>query len=168
MSEPASELAAPAGSAVWWITRDGDATANALFDRHYSRYLYKDGRRPRKIVGPGEYIMLRTWEGDALFVWRRFRDASGQNGVNCAIFRNESTHRSSNLIRQADAIADFCWPGLRHYTYVNARRVRSTNPGCCFKAAGWRKCGTTKARRLLILERVPPNPQALRPAEDGR
>lgn len=150
-------LAGAAGSAVWWITRDGDSTANEIYSRHYSRYHYKDGRRPRKIVGPGEYIMLRTWEGDALFVWRKFRDASGQQGVNCAIFRNESRHQSSNLIRQADAVADFCWPGLRHYTYVNARRVRSINPGCCFKAAGWRTCGITKARRLLILERQSPN-----------
>lgn len=103
------------------------------------------------MLGPGHYIMLRTWEGDAVFAWRRFFDASGQRGVNCAIFRNESRHLSSDLIRQADAIADFCWPGLRHYTYVNAGRIRSTNPGACFKAAGWRKCGATK-KGLVILE----------------
>ena len=44
------------------------------------------------------------------------------------------------------------WPGARFYTYVNPRRVRSVNPGFCFKAAGWRLCGITKTRRLLVLE----------------
>ena len=146
---------------VWWITKDGDNVCTELFHRHYSRYVYRDGRRPKQIVGPGEYIMLRTWAGDALFVWRRFMDASGQiddsgqQGVNCAVFRNESSLRSSDLIRQADAVADFCWPGLRHYTYVNAGRLRSTNAGCCFKRAGWSVCGVTKKRKLLILERAP-------------
>jgi hypothetical protein len=138
---------------VWWITKDGDLTALELFKRHYSHYEYRDGRTPKLFVGPGEKIVLRTWPGDALFVWRRFIDQSGQRGVNCAVFRNESEHRSSELIRQADAIADFCWPGARHYTYVNARRIKSINPGYCFIAAGWRKCGKTKGG-LIVLERV--------------
>lgn len=67
--------------------------------------------------------------------------------------RNEGTHRSSDLVRQADAIADAIWPGRRHYTYVNPQGVRSTNPGCCFRKAGWRRCGRTKGG-LLILERI--------------
>lgn len=136
---------------LWWITKDGDEVCRALYDKHYSRRVYKDGRKPKLFVGPGEKVVLRTLEGTALFVWRRFRDASGQQGVNCAVFRNESQHKSSLLIRQADAVADFCWPGLRHYTYVDARRVKSANPGCCFKAAGWRECGRTKGG-LIILE----------------
>lgn len=86
-----------------------------------------------------------------MFVWKKFIDASGQQGVNCSIFRNESKYKASLLIRQADAIANFCWPGERHYTYVDARRIRSKNPGCCFKAAGWKPCGNTKSG-LLILE----------------
>lgn len=139
---------------IWWITNDGDEVCRAMYDRHYSSYHYKDGRKPKKMLGPGEYILLRTWEGNAVFAWRRFRDASGQQGVNCAFFRNESDHISSQLIRQADVIADFCWPGLRHYTYVNAKHVRSENPGCCFKAAGWQECGRTKTRNLVILQRL--------------
>jgi hypothetical protein len=58
-------------------------------------------------------------------------------------------------VRLADFIADRRWPGERHYTYVNPRAVRSTNPGFCFLAAGWRRCGVTKARKYLILERQP-------------
>lgn len=139
-------------SPLWWITKDGDEVCRKFYDRHYSKRNYRDGREPKLFCGPGEKIVLRTWEGDALWVWRRFRDDSGQAGVNCAVFRNESRYQSSELIRQADAIADLCWPGLRHYTYVNAGRVRSTNPGCCFKKAGWRVSGKTKGG-LVILER---------------
>lgn len=97
--------------------------------------------------------MLRTGDADAMFVWRKFIDDSGQCGINCAVFRNESTHRSSDLIRQADAIADHVWPSERHYTYVNPKAVRSTNPGFCFVAAGWRKCGMTKSG-LIVLEKI--------------
>ena len=137
----------------WWLTRDGDATCRALYERHYSSRRYRDGRRPKKFVGPGEYIALRTAAGDAMFVWRKFLDDSGQVGINCAAFRNEGTYQSSELIRQADAIADLVWPGERHYTYVNPARVRSSNPGFCFLMAGWRRCGRTKGG-LLILERL--------------
>lgn len=142
------------GSPIWWTTKDADAVCREMYERHYSggkSLKCRIRRNTKKFIGPGEYICLRTWEGDAFFVWRRFIDGSGQQGVNCAIFRNESGHRSSDLIRQADAVADFCWPGVRHYTYVNARRIRSKNPGCCFKAAGWRTCGQTKGG-LVILE----------------
>jgi len=139
---------------LWYLTKDGDLSCLELFHRHYSYKPYRDGRTPTLFAGPGEKCVLRTGDADALFVWRKFIDASGENGVNCAIFRNESPHLSSELIRQADAIADFLWPGERHYTYVNPKRVRSSNPGFCFMAAGWRRTGRiTKERRYLVLER---------------
>jgi hypothetical protein len=138
----------------WWITKDGDLQCRELFNRHYSRQRYRDGRNPKLFCGPGEKIVLRTWDCDAMFVWRKFRDDSGQQGINCAVFRNESALQSSELIRQADTIADHVWPRERHYTYVDARRVRSNNPGFCFKAAGWKQCGATKGG-LVILERDP-------------
>lgn len=138
---------------LWYLTKDGDRTCIALYERHYSRYRYADGRRQSQFVGPGEHIVLRTGDGDAMFVWRKFIDDSGQRGVNCAIFRNESPHLSSELIRQADAVADFAWPGERHYTYVDPQAIRSSNPGFCFVAAGWRRCGKTKGG-LIVLERL--------------
>ena len=140
--------------AGWIPVLDGNDTARAIFDRHYSRYRYADGRRPMLFVGPGEKLVLLWHDALALFVWRRFISADGQEGVNCAIFRNEGAGRSSDLIREADAIADARWPGERHYTYVAADKIRSSNPGCCFKQAGWRRCGVTKWRKLVILERA--------------
>lgn len=139
-------------SAIWWITKDGDLDCLEMYERHYSAYKYADGRKRKLFVGPGEKVVLRTLLGDAMFVWRNFKDDSGQQGINCAVFRNESAHKSSELIRQADRIADCLWPDSRHYTYVNSKKVKSKNPGFCFLAAGWRKCGITKGG-LLILEK---------------
>lgn len=139
----------------WREARDGDAAARAIFDRHYSRYRYADGREPKLFVGPGEKTVMLTEAGDALFVWRKFISADGQTGVNCAIFRNESPILSSSLIIEADAVAWARWPGERLYTYVARKHVRSTNPGCCFRRAGWKRCGVTKVRGLLIFERLP-------------
>lgn len=139
----------------WWLTKDGDRSCLALYERHYSAYRYRDGRRRSQFVGPGENIVLRNADASALFVWRRYIDDTlpKQNGVECAVFRNESGTLSSELIRQADAIADFCWPGQRHYTKVDPAKIRSRNPGFCFLMAGWRRCGYTK-NGLLILERL--------------
>lgn len=152
---------------AWWVTKDGDRDCLEMYERHYSAYQYKDGRIRRQFVGPGETFVLRTLEADALFVWRKFIDDCvfwhtiyerwyEQDGVNCAVFRNENqqAYLSSNLVRQADAVADIAWPRERHYTYVDASKVRSTNPGVCFIKAGWRRCGVTRSG-LLILERVP-------------
>ena len=138
---------------LWWVTKDGDLDCLELYEKHYSCYQYKDGRIRKLFTGPGQKIVLRTWEGNAMFVWRKFKDDSGQQGINCAVFRNESEHKSSDLIRQADAIADFVWPSERHYTYVKGEAVKSTNPGFCFLKAGWRKCGVTKVNKLLIMEK---------------
>jgi len=137
----------------WIAVRDGDDTARDIFHQHYSYKPYADGRRPKLFVGPGEKLALVWPDASALFIWRKFISGDGQEGVNCAVFRNEGAMLSSELIRQADVIADERWPGERHYTYVNPRRVRSVNPGCCFKKAGWRRCGETKYNRLVVLER---------------
>lgn len=145
------------GMRHWWLTKDGDVDCLRLYERHYSAYQYKDGRSRKLFVGPGEKVVLRTKRADAMFVWRRFKDDSGQQGINCAVFRNESATQSSELVRQADEIADCLWPDSRHYTYVNPEAIRSTNPGFCFIAAGWQRCGMTKGG-LIVLERdMPPN-----------
>lgn len=139
----------------WIPVKDGDPRAFALFLRHYSALPYRrvGGRRNGLFVGPGEKMVLLSPRCDALFVWRRFIDKSGQQGVNCAVFRNEGPCLSSAMILEAEEWAAERWPGQRLYTYVNAKKIRSSNPGCCFKKAGWCVCGVTKSRRLLILEK---------------
>lgn len=142
---------------LWWVTKDGDTDCLRMYERHYSTYRYADGRKRKLFVGPGEKFVLRTIDAAAFWVWRNFIDDSGEEGINCAVFRNErrDLYQSSELVRQADAIADCLWPDSRHYTYVNPKKVRSSNPGYCFLAAGWRRTGRLTKSGLLILERLP-------------
>lgn len=150
----------PMTDEAWLDVKDGDPTGRSLFHRHYSYKPYRDGRDPKLFVGPGEKLVLLTPDARALFVWRKFISGDGQQGINCAVFRNENAGLASDLIREADRIAWERWPGERHYTYVNPKRVRSSNPGYCFLMAGWRKCGVTKWKKLLIFEILPPTPES--------
>ena len=137
----------------WVPVWDGNRTAAAIYDRHYSRNPASRGD-PR-VAGPGKKLVLLTPCARGLFVWREFQskdETAAPGDINCAIFRNEGAGLASDLIRAAMALAWEKWGPRRLYTYVNPRRVRSANPGYCFKVAGWRLCGVTKTRRLLILE----------------
>lgn len=140
--------------AAWYGVKDGDAGIRDMKNRHYSRRVYRDGRRIVLSCGPGEKMLLKTPDGLAAFIWLKFKDASGQTGISCAMFRNEGSALSSDLIREACALAWGRWPGERLYTYVNPRRIKSTNPGYCFIKAGWRACGKTKGG-LIVLECLP-------------
>jgi len=148
-------LPAPFPSEFWNYSRDGDPLVADLFNKHYSRYHYKDGRQTKLFVGPGEKIVLISKNRDAIFIWRKFHSMDNQEGVNCSVFRNEGPILSSHLIKDAMEIAWHRWPGARLYTYVNPEKIKSSNPGFCFKKAGWKRCGITKARKLLILEAYP-------------
>lgn len=111
----------------------------------------------RQFVGPGARIVLASPDADAVFIWKKFTDRSGEDGVCCSLFRNEGPVLSSLLILEAEAWAWEKWPGERLYTTVNPRKIRSTNPGCCFLKAGWRNTGrVTKRNRLMIFEKFPP------------
>lgn len=143
-------------SGPWVEVRDGNPTAAALFDRHYSRN--RAARGDPRCAGPGKKMVLLTPCVRALFVWREFitKDpTAAPDDINCAIFRNEGAGLSSELITEAMRLAWQRWPGRRLYTYVNPKRVRSSNPGYCFMMVGWRRCGVTKTRKLLILEALP-------------
>lgn len=138
----------------WLTVKDGNRIAREIFHRHYSYRPYADGRQPKLFVGPGEKMVLLWDELNALFVWRKFKSLDvNQTGINCAVFRNESKHLSSELILQAEQVAHERWPGERMYTYVNTKKINSRNPGYCFKAAGWKAIGFTKVHKLLILEK---------------
>lgn len=55
------------------------------------------------------------------------------------------------LLKEAVKVAQRRWLGERFYTYVNPRKIKSTNPGYCFICAGWKVCGKIKGD-LVILE----------------
>lgn len=138
MNQPALVLEA----GPWFSVRDGDPRLRPIYNRHYS----SRGNTAPKITGPGSYVVLLTHDLGALFAWRRFADdcpLAPANGVNCAVFRRESGPRASELILAAEAFALEKWGPAPLYTYVAADRIRSTNPGCCFKLAGYAYVGTT-------------------------
>jgi hypothetical protein len=141
----------------WVPVRDGDASARAIFDRHYSRRRYADGRKPKLIVGPGDKLLLLRADGSALFAWRRHKSHAGQEGVECSIFRREDGPLASILILEAEVPARGRWPGQRFYTFVNPRKVEPTmvrgHPvwGFCFYKADWRFAGLSKKAGLHIL-----------------
>jgi hypothetical protein len=150
---------------TWRKVLDGNDAARSIFRRHYSYRPYRDGRNPKLFVGPGEKLVIITAGYDALFVWRKFISGDGQQGVNCAVFRNESSRLSSVLIGEACALAWEKWRGARLYTYVNPKKLHISKrrgreychwpPGNCFIQAGWSRCGVTKHNKLVILERWP-------------
>ncbi len=97
---------------IWNIVKDGDPRVSAIYKRHYSCYQYADNRRSNLsnrnrhlVMGPGEKLVLLSVKCDAIFGWRKFVDNSGQQGVNCAFFRNEGETLSSQMILAAEKLA---------------------------------------------------------------
>lgn len=144
---------------MWERVGKFDQRAASLADRHYSR---------RKIgspqfMPPGQTLILLTRDETAVFGWWRPHPASGlaaMNGLDgwtCTIFRNEGVARSSELILLAE------WELIQRYdcgpdglmTYVWDRKIKSVNPGYCFKCAGYRAVGRSADGRKTLLRKYP-------------
>src|SRR5216683_4044514 len=141
----------------WLASHRADPRAFALYRRHYSAEKNAANRahNTSKFMGPGECMVLLTVDCRAVFAWQHNTVArfDGQRGIACTIFRNESPVLSSELIREACELAWQRWPGERLFTYVADAKIRSVNPGACFKFAGFRACGRNATGKLTILER---------------
>lgn len=141
----------------WCATTKFDETGCQLADRHYSRR--KVGAP--QFMPPGQTLVLIGVDGKAVFGWWRPHPASGLRAMNgrdgwtCSIFRNEGGLRSSDLILEAEALLATrynCGPdGL--LTYVFDRKLRSSNPGCCFKKAGWAVIGRSADGKKTLLQK---------------
>lgn len=77
---------------------------------------------------------------------------NGLDGWTCTIFRNETAALSSEMILAAEAFVEDCGPD-GFITYVWDKRVRSTNPGACFKLAGWAATGRSADGRKTLLQK---------------
>ncbi|GGG18223.1 hypothetical protein [Paenibacillus abyssi] len=136
----------------WIITNKGDQDCRELADRHYSRQTIG----AKQFTRPGRNLVLRTTDAKAVWVtWSGIRD-DGMQAYECTIFRNESTHLSSELIRWA-IFATICeWggsiPADGFITYVDDRKVNNELPGYCFIRAGWKKTGRSKSRGLSLFK----------------
>lgn len=125
-----------------------------MADRHYSRQT-----RGYKQVGSNcRLAVLRNPEGTIALVYGYPYDdmrADKQNGINCELFRNESGHRSSELLLQAEQLLRTKWPqATRHFTYVDPTAIRSPNPGYCFKIAGYKYITTSQTGKILLAKEI--------------
>lgn len=140
-------------SIYWLYAKDGDSHCLSIYRRHYSARRYLTDRQPL-FVGPGRKLVLMSRSGKSLFVWRKFKDdcQPPQTGINCAVFRNEGEPeaKSSDLIKEAVEIVWADWGRERLYTLVNAAKIQSPNPGYCFIASGWNKCGKSKTGKVIL------------------
>ncbi len=149
----------PWASAGYWVrVPKFDPNAVQLADRHYSRRKVGSGQ----FMPPGQTIVLLGIDGRAVFGWWRPDPASGLQAMNgldgwtCSIFRNEGNRLSSELILEAErTLRDSgygCGPdGM--LTYVWDDKVRSSNPGYCFRMAGWHRAGRSADGRKTLLRK---------------
>ena len=144
--------------AVWTLRDIGDEAAIALANRHYS----KEVRGGRTIGGPGFRLVFVTPCERAVWISKKhspnvkaarvLADGYHHGTYRCAMFRNESPLLSSALIREAMALTERRWGPASHgwQTYVDAAKVRSVNPGFCFKMAGWTADGWRGSKLSLV------------------
>jgi hypothetical protein len=129
-------------TSTWLRVGKFDPVGAHLADGHYSRRKVGSPQ----FMPPGQTIVLVTSNRKAVFGWWRpdpksgIRAMNGLDGWTCTIFRNVGAGLSSELILKAEAelVASGygCGPdGM--LTYVWDKRVKSVNPGYCFKRAGW-------------------------------
>jgi len=153
-------LISPAAPYKYWLrTRDKDPELLVLVNRHYYR---KAARNPKAgYAGPGRSIVLRTARADAVFIWLWAKPEFRKDKLDCyycVAFRNESPHLSSDMIREAMDYAVDVWglpPKDGFVTYIDPKKIKSTNPGYCFLRAGWRRVGKSKSGKI-ILQASPP------------
>jgi hypothetical protein len=120
-----------------------DDEMRQLADRHYSRRTVG----ARQFLYNGRKLVLRNAEGTVLFGWM-YPDPDlrmdGMSGYSCAIFRNESGRRASEIILEAERFAFEKWGPNRLYTYIDPRRTREIKHrgrrvvGWSFIKAGWK------------------------------
>ena len=80
----------------------------------------------------------------------------GLDAWRCSLFRNEAPQEllSSSLIQAAMTLTAALWrdrPADGWLTWVDPARIRSANPGYCFKQAGWTLDRAWSHPRLLRL-----------------
>lgn len=130
-----------------------------LADRHYSR------RTPgaRQFTPPGRKLVLRTANADALWVtswpFAEYVKHAWAGAWMCSLFRNESTVVASQLITEAVAatLAYFGEsPTVGFITFLDCRHVEPVimrglpTFGYCWRQAGWKYVGKTKAGQLAF------------------
>lgn len=132
----------------WQVSNRADPRVARIADRHYNRQSIGSPQ----FVPPGRCLVLRHGD-DALWVtsWP-FAEYTKHEWAGAwvnSLFRNESEHLSSDLIREAVAVTRGLWrtrPALGIVTFVDASKVKpKRNPGYCYLKAGFAHVGFTQS-----------------------
>ncbi len=147
----------------WLRVSATDPFARVLADKHYPR----ENIGSKFFTPPGEKVVLRTECGRAywvsLFQRPEFTDHAWPGAWQCSAFRNESTHRSSELISEALAATVAEWgqpPREGMITFVDgaataARRSVWHQPGHCFRVVGFCDTEVRTTRGFVVLRLAP-------------
>ena len=156
----------------WILSNRADPDVVPLADRHYNRQKIGSPQ----FAPPGRCLVLKTAELDAFWItswpYAEYVKHAWAGAWVCSAFRNESTHLSSELIREAVAATLYRYghaPPLGMITFVDAGKVRrKRDPGRCYLRAGFERCGTTKGG-LIALQLLPNDmPPPLQPLDSNR
>lgn len=149
--------------APWALTNRADPAVARMADDHYSR----KAKGSRQFHPPGQSVVLyvpgpewpfraaASWVWWRPMPWKAHRYDPYDGWWNCSLFCNEGAGLSSVLITAAIPWALAAWglPTHGFDTYVWPEKVRSPNPGFCYKVAGWQTGGWSKdgkKRRLFL------------------
>ena len=137
---------------IWALSHQYDPTARVLADRHYSRQKVGDPQ----FSPPGKKLVLVTPKGDAVWITlaQKFIDHAWKDSWNNCLFRNESSHLSSTMIREA--VAASLWyfgepPSQGLITFIDCKKIkRKRDPGRCYLRAGFEAAGWTQSGKLVL------------------
>jgi len=124
----------------WQPVNRNNRVAGSLIRRHYTR-----ARNTGHFCRPGLNLVLLGIDGKAVWISHKNTDGykrwDGLDAIECTVFRNEGERLSSELVEEAVILTESKWgrPADGWVTYVDARKVKSTNPGFCFLKAGFWK-----------------------------
>lgn len=142
----------------WGLSYRADPRARVIADRHYNRQKVGSPQ----FVPPGRCIVLLTPDESALWVtswpYAQYVKHAWAGAWMNSLFRNEGEMRSSDLIRDAVAATRAIYgepPELGMVTFVDAAKTRrKRDPGRCYRKAGFKHVGFTKAG-LVALQLLP-------------
>ena len=61
---------------------------------------------------------------------------------------------SSEIILEAEGWAFKEWRPNRLYTFIDPKKIKSKNPGYCFKVAGWKQQGVSKSGKVILAKEL--------------
>lgn len=138
-------------------------TEDAILAMVRSHYSHRDNieKRPRTTKtsktwwSNARLVVFSDPERTLVFAWQWPKDGmrkDNQNGFNNTLFHRSDRcdFQASDIILAAERVVIEHWGANRAYTYVDAEKIKSANPGYCYKMAGWKQIGVSKSGKPLL------------------